>query len=275
MKTKLFIISLFFISLLNPSIYAQDTRLSLGGGWLRWDSDSSMFKFSNSVGRENNLPLFKFNPDQFVWNLSTGLNLKNTPGDTNISLKRFTIYRDTIVNENFKSRSYTFIKPYYAHQYDLFDIVVNYQSNDNGTITENKNINLFNNCYTIYDNQDLNYRLNENPFSTGWTFSNMIKGQYLIIINYQFEFEKSDLKSDETLDAVLLNLDNSLEYAHNTHTFSHTGNLMGQISTGSISCVITPSNAENKNINLTFQGNSLNSLRIFLNKLRILAILIN
>ncbi len=271
MKTIKLLLALIFISTIFSScMYAQDARLNLGKGWLRYDSDTAMFKISNMIGREKDGPLFKYKSSDFSWSNVDGLSLRRQPDDTSYSLKRLTIYRDTIVNDLIKSRVYIIYKPSYKHSSDLFDLKARYISTDNGSVIEDKTFSLLNNSYVLLNNQDANLNLLEINPELEIDFPQ--SGQYLVNIDYEYEFIEADSRDKEFMEAIVVDQGNEL--AHNEHSYYRPpGCISGSISTGSMSFTYKVSNSQM--ITLLFTGDSKNANKIIIKKIRVIGTLIN
>lgn len=285
MKTKNILVTLLLIltALISTHCSAQNYRQNFGPGYIRYTSDSNYFVIGKSSGippkikREFNSPLFDFNSNQFFWSNISGLNISPSAIDSS-AYRKLTIYKDTGDGEfsPYKVRQYVFQKPNYANRYDLYDLICQYRAYTSGNLTESKQINIFNNCYQIFDDQDLNYPVIDGNYTYYFNLSDYKSGQYLILINYEYRFDENKSDGKESIDVVLLNTSMFTERAHNTHIYYRPNGLIsGQTNSGSITCIINATNTSEMANQIVITGISDNGNKITITKLRITAVLIN
>ena len=98
-----------------------------------------------------------------------------------------------------------------------------------------------------------------------------------MLVNYEYSLpELLSSVSKEQIDVSLLNIDNMNTLANNIHTYYRNPTIKdGQTNSASMSCIIDANLTDTKNIGISFVGNSNAGNPIYLNKLRIIAVLIN
>ena len=272
MKTKLLFVLLFFISLFAISCSAQDASLRIGGGIIRYDSDTAKFKFNKPIYRELGARLFDFNTSQFFWDAKTGLNsLPNIFPDTTLS-QHLILYRDTIQNDIISRRSYTITKPHFYHSPDIYDLEAHYQSTRNGVELFSKDIALFNGTYDIYSSD------NTTPINDPFILTidpPSLHGTYLYIINYEITFDKYNISisgDNEESYNLTLSQPGYPVAASQSHTFyRHFDCPSGEVFPASLTYI----SRIDDQLTLVFVGHSQSGLRISLTNISIRAVRLN
>ena len=278
MKTKLFFVLLFFISLFAFSVHAQDTRIYIGRAWLRYDSDSNKIKIGGNpvpkIAREFDAQLFDFNTNQFAWDRTKGLCLNTLMNYDSSKVKKLIIYSDTGNGESipYRSRSYTIYKPFYANAPDLYDLKIQYISTND--ITEKSNmteLNLINTQQLLFENlpqQDI----------SGIGYVPMInqflrKGTYLITLSYEYEFINAIDDGEEDVNVIINFNSNDIRNYH--HRWRHSRFNINEIRFPA--CITFPLVVTDPQqvLSVTFYGNIAPSSSIYLYNLNVTAILIN
>ncbi|TRZ52045.1 hypothetical protein D4R99_03455 [bacterium] len=185
-------ILLFPFFILHAPAQAQDYKLSLGRGWLRYDSDSNRFRFGSFAGspriaREFNTQLFDYNSSHFSWSTSTGLNLQDPVRHDSMWTQRLAITRDTGDGEfvPLQSRNYTLLKKSWYNNYMPFELQWFYRSFSGGTLIASDSCYAINNTEQVYNAADVVLAAS---YSTIQEITLPVKGLYIIYINYDYEF---------------------------------------------------------------------------------------
>lgn len=260
------------ISLFAFNCFAQDATIRIGGGTLRYDSDSAKFIFSKPLFREQGGRLFDFNQNQFFWSPTTGLNsLPNPFPDTTLS-QHAILYKDSIKNEIIFHRSYTFSKPHFYHNPDIYDLEAHYQSVRNGVELFSKDISVFNSSFDIYSSDESipitdPYLLTLSP--------PLDHGTFLYIINYEITFEKATIsKTDDNSEQYTLVVSQpsfplAASQSHTYYRFFDAPS--GEVFPSSLSYI---SKAEDQ-ITLIFTASAQSGIHASLTKLSVRAIRVN
>lgn len=285
---SLFFCFVLFACITVPPVSAQDYKLGLGKAWIRYDSDSNMLKFGASgqppkIAREYNAQLFNFNSTQFFWSNLTGLNLNTYNSPDTILAKYLIISRDTGDGEfiPYNKRTYTFYKPYYYNTSDIYDLKVKYESSQSqalNTLPTTYDINLFNNAYTLFEDNNINIDIAEQDYQ--YDITNFPKpGTYYLDISYSIEYEeiKASLGVGKEESYILLLAPMNDELYRNYHKFIRASeDLSGEVITGQLTYFKKLSAEElHSYFTIRISGSSQSNFKQYLQKLKIIAILLN
>ena len=275
--TRLFFALIFIFT--SIACFAQDYRLSLGKSYFRYDSDSNKIRIGGpsipKLATELDARLFDFNLDQFFWDKSRGLCIRDLVKYDSTKARKIIVYSDTGDGEiiPYQIRSYTLYKPYFANSPDLFDLHVLYQSSDNtqGTIGRSQDFNLINTVYNLYENLNqiditvMGYAVQVSPFSR--------PGNYLLTLNYEYEFVNAIDDGQDEINIIITY--NSTEIRNYHHRLKHARLTSNDLRLSS--SIIIPINISDITQILEIQifGNNSLSTRLYLYNLSVSAVLIN
>lgn len=197
-KTSCFsrLFSLLFLTIVLWSFAsctsAQDAQINIGKAVLRYDSDSNKLRLGRGMStvkmaREFDVALFDFNPSQFNWSTTTGLNLNDITNHDSIWTRKLSVVKDTGDGEfsPYKARIYTLKKPSWYNGFSAFDLLWIYRSYSGGSLDAIDSVHAINETANMFTEVDI-------KLATSWaTFYETkfpIQGQYLVFINFDYEF---------------------------------------------------------------------------------------
>lgn len=213
-------IILLFMLLVTSFSYSQDAFLTIGKLKLRYDADSNYLRigYTNTftgiaalkLGKELNGQLFNFNPSQFSWDASTGLNLSASIfSEDSLFSKMFTIFKDTtwdnLGEAISKNRLLNLKKDYWAISpySNVPEWYFKYESRDvDNSVLSTSNYQLINDYFETD-------KTNNIPLSSADTKLDSLllePGTYSIDFHILYRFAASSLGDGQVLDTVEIGL---------------------------------------------------------------------